>query len=77
MDLKKIFRSWEELPLFLSAEQVAGLLGISRANSYSLFHRKDFPVLTVGERRMVCPRDALKKWVSNNISDEKDFLSNR
>lgn len=75
IDLKKTFTSWEELPLFLSAEQVAGILGVSKANAYSIFHSKNFPVLTVGERRMVCPRDAFIKWVNKNISDENGLFS--
>lgn len=68
--MKNEYKSLEELPLFLSAEQVATVLGVSRANGY-----KGFPVLTVGERRLVCPRDAFLKWIRNNISDENELFS--
>lgn len=73
--MKNEYKSLEELPLFLSAEQVATVLGVSRANGYQLFHTKGFPVLTVGERRLVCPRDAFLKWIRNNISDENELFS--
>ena len=73
--MKNEYRSLEELPLFLSAEQVATVLNISRASTYQLFHRRGFPVLTVGERRLVCPRDAFLQWVRNNISDENELFS--
>ena len=32
------YRSYDELPLSLRAEDVAAVLGISRANAYTLMH---------------------------------------
>ena len=73
--MKNEYKSLEELPLFLSAEQVATVLGISRANGYQLIHTKGFLVLTVGKRRLVCPLDAFLKWIQSNISGKNEFFS--
>ena len=37
------YTSLEQLPLALSAEDVAQVLGISRANAYELMHSEGFP----------------------------------
>ena len=37
------YTSLEQLPLALSADDVAQVLGISRANAYTLMHSKGFP----------------------------------
>ena len=41
--------SYEQLPLTLKADQVAAVLGISRANAYTLLRREDFPTLRIGK----------------------------
>ena len=53
---ESIYKSYEELPLFLNAEMVAKLLGISPSSSYELMHEKGFPVLRVGNR-LVVPKE--------------------
>ena len=35
---KTVYLSFDELPLNLSADDVSGILGISRANAYILLH---------------------------------------
>ena len=42
---QSIYKSYDDLPLFLNAAMVAQVLGISEASSYELMHEKDFPVL--------------------------------
>lgn len=61
------FTSYDQLPLALNAEEVAQVLGISRANAYTLMHSKDFPTLTIG-KRMVVPKDKLLSWVEERTS---------
>ena len=56
------YKSWEELPIILNATQVALVLGISRANSYQLFHSKGFPTIAIGKRILVS-KEKLKQWV--------------
>lgn len=41
---ESIYKSYDELPLFLNAETVAKLLGISSSSGYKLMHEKGFLV---------------------------------
>lgn len=56
------YTSLEQLPITLCAEEVAQVLGISRANAYSLMHTKGFPTLKIG-KRLVVPKDKLIAWM--------------
>ena len=58
---ESIYKSYEELPLFLNAQMVAKLLGISPSSSYELMHEKGFPVLRVGNR-LVVPKGKFRQW---------------
>ena len=62
---ESIYKSYDELPLFLNAETISGLLGISSTTVYELIHTKDFPVLRFGNR-MVVPKEKFKEWVDKN-----------
>ena len=59
---EKVFKAYDDLPLFLNAETTAKLLGISISSMYELMHEKDFPVLRIGAR-MVVPKDKFRVWV--------------
>ena len=61
-----IYKSYDELPLFLNAETVAKLLGVSPSTGYELMHEKGFPVLRVGSR-MVVPKEKFRAWVEANV----------
>ncbi len=56
------FQSYEELPLFLNAETVATVLGVSISSAYELLHERGFPSLTVGNRLLV-PKEEFIRWV--------------
>lgn len=58
------FTTFSELPIILSANDVAAVLGISRAFAYSLFHANDFPVIVIGSRRLV-NKDSFINWLNN------------
>lgn len=60
------YTSYEQLPLALSAEEVAQVLGISRGNAYTLMHSKSFPTLTIG-KRLVVPKDKLLVWMEEQM----------
>lgn len=62
---ESVYKSYDELPLFLNAEIVAKLLGISPSGGYELKHEKGFPVLRIGNR-MVVPKEKFRKWVEEN-----------
>ena len=59
---KSVYRSYEELPLFLNAETVAKVLGVAPSTAYELMHEADFPTLKIGNR-MVVPKEQFIVWV--------------
>lgn len=61
------YTSMEQLPLALSAEDVAQVLGISRANAYILMHSKGFPTIKIG-KRMTVPKDKLIEWIDKQMT---------
>ena len=50
------------LPEVLNAEQIAGLLGVSRATAYNLLNSDGFPTLHIGSRKLVT-KDNLLTWL--------------
>lgn len=59
------YNSYDDLPLFLNADMVAKVLGVSSSTSYELMHEPGFPVLNVGSR-MVVPKKAFIQWVTKH-----------
>ena len=59
---ESVFKSYDELPLFLSAETVSKLLGISISSTYELMQQNDFPVLRIGNRKVV-PKEQFRAWI--------------
>ena len=62
------YKSYDDLPLFLNAEMVAKVLGVSPASSSELMHEAGFPTLRVGSR-MVVPKEEFIRWVKENTKD--------
>jgi len=60
-----IYKTYEELPLFLNAEIVAKVLGVSPSSGYALTHEADFPMLKVGNRMLV-PKEKFIRWVEDH-----------
>lgn len=56
------YTSYDQLPISLSADQVAQVLNISRAGAYTLMHSQGFPTIQIG-KRMVVPKDKLLLWM--------------
>ena len=61
------YTSYEQLPLALNADDVAAVLGVSRANAYTIMHSKGFPTIVIG-KRMIVPRDKFIEWMDLQIS---------
>ena len=61
------YKSYDELPLFLQADLISDVLGISISSAYELVHEKGFPALRIGNR-IVVPRDKFIQWVDENTS---------
>ena len=58
-----------ELPMILSASDVAAILGISRAKAYQLFHRLDFPTLKL-DKRLLVRRELFFQWLDKQAQVE-------
>lgn len=66
---ESIYKTYDELPLFLNVDTVAKVLGIAVSTAYELMHEKDFPALKIGNR-LVVPKDRFVQWVkikTNNV----------
>ena len=59
---ESMFKSYDEMPLFLNAEMVAKVLGVATSTAYELMHEKDFPALKIGNRLLV-PKEKFRLWV--------------
>ena len=77
-----VSRSVPELPPtaerpFLTVEEAAAVLGISRTLAYSLARefltfRTGLPCVRLGSRRIVVPRAALERWTSPEFATPND-----
>lgn len=63
--LKSSYMNFDELPIFLNAQIIANVLGISESSTYELMSEEGFPTLRVGSR-IVVPRDKFLRWVEEN-----------
>ena len=57
-----VYKSYDDLPLFLNARMVAQVLGVSISSAYELMHEDGFPALRIGNR-IVVPKEKLCQWV--------------
>ena len=64
--LNSSYKSYDDLPLFLNAETVADILGVSISSAYELMHEPGFPTLKVGSR-MVVPEERFIRWVRAQV----------
>jgi len=62
---ESVYKSYDELPLFLNAEIVARVLGVSLSSGYELMHEQGFPALRIGSR-IVIPKEAFIRWVEEH-----------
>ena len=64
-----MIHSMDDLPVILSASDVAAVLGISRAKAYQLFHRLDFPTLKL-DKRLLVRRELFFQWLDRQTQVE-------
>ena len=65
--MEATYTSYNQLPLSLNANDIAAVLGISRANAYTLMRANGFPTIFIG-KRMIVPRDKFIEWMDLQIS---------
>ena len=64
------YKSYDDLPLFLNAEMVEKVLGVSPSSEYEFMHENCFPVLRVGSR-MVVPKEKFIQWAEEQSGGAK------
>lgn len=80
--MKKVYTSFDELPLCLNAKDVADILGICVQSVYELTNREDFPAIVISKeknsdkrKRIVIPRDRFKEWLDSAGQPKKEQKS--
>ena len=68
---KSIYTNYDELPLLLSVKQLVDLMGVSDSTIYELIQEDDFPSLRIG-KRIVVPKEELRKWISAHTKGAKE-----
>ena len=63
-------RSYADLPLFLNANLVAQVLGVSISTAYEVMHEPNFPTLRVSSR-MVVPKEKFIQWAEEQSGGAK------
>ncbi len=64
--IESVYKSYDELPLFLNVQMIADLLGVSVSSAYELMHEKGFPALRIGSR-LVVPKADFQNWVNQQV----------
>ncbi len=76
MDSKETSKycSVEEIPLFLDANDIVRILGVSKTNVYYMFRADGFPTISIGKRKFV-RKEKLFSWLETqeNAADDYGF----
>ena len=62
------YHTYDEVPLMMSAKDIAVLLKISSATAYFMFHAIDFPTVTIG-KRMLVRKEKFFAWLEKHEND--------
>lgn len=62
------YKSIEELPVTLNADEIGKYLRISRAGAYELLNTQGFPTIRIG-KRMVVPKERFVEWMNKKCGD--------
>ena len=65
-----VYKSYDDLPLFLNAKMVAQVLGVSISTAYELLNDPGFPTPRVGSR-MVVPKEKFHQWAEGQEGGAK------
>lgn len=61
-----MYKTYEELPLYLNADTVSKLLGISISSAYELMNEEGFPSVRIG-KRLIVPKENLQAWEESHL----------
>ncbi len=72
------YSSYDEIPLFLDANDIVRILGISKANVYYMFKADGFPTIALGKRKLV-RKEKLFSWLEDqeNSAPEQCLIPSR
>ena len=59
-----MIKNYDELPMFINADLLAELFGVSRASAYELMREKNFPSFRIG-KRIVVSKENLRTWIES------------
>ncbi len=68
--MEKQFKTYDDLPLMLSVQDVAAVLGISRAGAYELVKSDGFLAMNIGSR-IIVPKEEFLLWIKQKVSEKK------
>lgn len=60
--MKRVYTTPEQLPLVMSASDIAEALNLSKGKVYELLHSENFPAVQIG-RRMVVLKQSFLMWL--------------
>lgn len=64
-----MYKNFDEMPVMLSVNQAAEVLGISNVSLYKLIEKdKSFPVVQLGRRKSI-PKEQLRNGLMKNLKD--------
>ena len=67
---QSVYKTYDDLPLFLNVNLVAQVLGVSISTAYEVMHEPGFPVLRVGSR-IVVPKEKFIQWAEEQAGGAK------
>ena len=62
-----MYKSYDDLPLMMSVQDIAEVLGISKSSAYVLVKEKGFPKIKIGARVGI-PRDKFLEWIDKKTA---------
>ena len=68
--MEKQYKTYDDLPLMLSVQDVSAVLGISRAGAYELVKSEGFPAMNIGNR-IIVPKEDFILWIKQKVSEKK------
>ena len=68
--MEKQFKTYDDLPLMMSVQDVSSVLGISRAGAYELVKSEGFPAMNIGSR-IIVPKEEFILWIKQKVSEKK------
>lgn len=74
-EMSQRYCDYNQIPFILSVKDLIDILNLSEDTIYTVTHRQDFPIIVIGNRRLV-RKDRLFEWIKeqeSEICDERRF----